>query len=503
MKLSNLVTAIMCSSVLYGCGGSSASNDDSNTSGGAFYNKDTVLTELPEVATDSLSFARETSDSYNLESSKGKDNGSTKKEDLITWYNAIRHSDNSDIFRNFDGSDFVFREVPSWETSHKIGVFSQPYAENALDYYNFMRALFGAQRVYMSGYKQISAQASSWSDLGGGHYPSAEMGQAAGLSTELYKVARFGRESGNLMGGKVNKTADYEVMKQLPRNGDLTRIWNEGEWDGIAGLGHRNSFMFAPGRDVGIGLVAGFHTWVSWGSNPMANDGAGLGGAEQKAIFDSYPVGATPTGVTMHPSHGYYPFFALSQNNQSVSVKFNADFVSPIAKADKAETQETISVTMEYFIHEQDGDLTALSQPVKTITLSDLVGTTQDTGGISPGSKGADWVAPCKGDASLCPEGVQDLGGYHLTTAHGSMPLVFRMPYAWYQSMAADFKAAELTDVAPKYHTVRYRFSSRKPDGSKGESLVVKQPFYMNPQVGEYLVLQTTHFDILRHGAAN
>ncbi|QDF68128.1 hypothetical protein FJQ87_16950 [Shewanella sp. SNU WT4] len=92
MKLSNLVTAIMCSSVLYGCGGSSASNDDSNTSGGAFYNKDTVLTELPEVATDSLSFARETSDSYNLESSKGKDNGSTKKEDLITWYNAIRHS---------------------------------------------------------------------------------------------------------------------------------------------------------------------------------------------------------------------------------------------------------------------------------------------------------------------------------------------------------------------------------------------------------------------------
>ncbi|MBV7317196.1 hypothetical protein [Shewanella sp. NIFS-20-20] len=494
MKSLSLVVMAITSVYLVGCG----SDDQSPAPASAFYNKETLLNELPLLPSDSSSYAAATSNSYNQASIKGNDIGSTKKADLITWYDDIRHGDLHDPFRNFDGSDYVFREVPRWQPEHTIGVFSQPYAENALDYYNFMRALNGMQRVYMSGYKQVSAQASSWSDLGGGHNPTVEMGQTAGLSTELFNVARFGREGGNLMGGRVNKTVNYEIMKQLPRNGDLTRIWSEGEWDNIAGLGHRNSFMFYPGRDVGIGLVAGFHTWLSWGANPMANDGAGLGGADQKAVFDAYPSGSAPAGVIMHPSHGYYPFFALNDYNQTVSVKFNSAYVAPITVAKRPEDNEIINLTMEYYVHETDGDLSTLAEPVNTITLTDIVGSGQQAGGTSPGSQGADWVNPCKGDVSECPEGVQDLGGYHLTTSHGLMPLVFRMPYGWFQAMAADFAQAEQFDVAPKYHTVRYRFSSHKPDGSAGESLVVKQPFYMNPQVGQYLVLQTTHFDIMR-----
>ncbi|WP_045409406.1 hypothetical protein [Vibrio jasicida] len=463
------------------------------------YSKDVLLQELPAVVPESVNkssikeYAQATSRSYNEASAKGNDVGSTKKSDLIRWYDEIRHADTTDVFRNFDGSDFVYRQVPMWTPRHQIGVFSKPYAENALDYYNFMRALFGGQRVYMSGYKQAASQASSWSTLSGGHAPTLAMAEALGIAKPLFWSVAFGREAGNLQGGQVNKLVDYAILKQLPRNGDLTSIWNEGSSDGIAGLGHRNSFMHAPGKDVGIGLVEGYHTWMSWGADPRRNDGGGLGGAPQAAIFDAYPLGPVPSGVMMFPSNGYFPFFALGGHNQSVSVKqLNKDFVTGLVK------DEVVTLKMEYFVHQDDKDLTTLTQPVKTLVLSDVVGSTMDSGGVNPGSKGKDWVASCKDDTTPCGDGVQDLGGYQFSTGHRLMPLVFRMPYGWYDAIRADMEDAELNDTTPKYHTVRYSFSSQKQDGTAGESLMVKQPFYMNPTVNKTLTLQTTFFDINR-----
>lgn len=466
------------------------------------YDKDILLISLPDIPT--FESSQLPSISYNTTSAKGNDLGSTKKADLIMWYDNIRHADLEDKFRNFNGSDFVFREIPQWGNVQKIGIFSQPYADNALDFYNFLRSLFGAQRSYMSGYKQIAAQASSWSNLGGGHYPTLEMAEKEGINKETFNLAYAGRELGNLQGGSVNKTADYKMMKTLPRNDDLTSIWDEGSADGIQGMAHRNVFMDYRSRDVGIGLVEGFHTWLVWGSDPLRNNGSGLGGEEQLAIFDAYSQGLVPNGVIMYPSNGYYPFFALKGANQSTSVKFNSAYVEPTAKPLEGVVGETISLTMEYFRHEKDGDLTTLSVPYKTMVLSDVIGTDMTQGGRSPGSKGVDWVALCKPDPAdqtlplVCPEGVVESGGYHFTTGHGGMPLVFRMPYGWFKEMQENFQLADEQNILPQYHTVRYSFSSKKADGTKGESLLVKTPFYMNPTVGAPLVLQTTFFDINR-----
>lgn len=492
-----VLSLVISASLLAGCNDSTSSSTENSYGFG--YKKDTLLKELPEVIPESVNvsdlseFVQEPTRSYNDVSQKGNDAGSTKKEDLIRWYDAIRHADENDIFRNFDGSDFVFRDIPVWKPHHQIGIFSKPYAENALDYYNFMRSLFGGQRVYMSGYKQAASQASSWSNLGGGHYPTPEMGDALGLSSELFSIARFGREVGNLQGGAVNKETDYSRLETLPRNGDLTSIWNEGEWDNIAGLAHRNVFMFYPGKDVGIGLVHGFHTWMSWGQDPLRNDGSGLGGEEQKSILDSYPNGQSPNGVIMHPSHGYFPFFALNNHNQSVSVKPNGEYVSGLVKG------ETVSLKMEYFVHDEDGDLSTLTQPVKTLLVSDVVGSSLNDGGVSPGSEGKDWVNPCKDSVDSCDNAIQDRGGYHFTTGHNIMPLVFRMPYGWFESIKNNIEESKDSGVTPKYHTIRYSFESKQPDGSQGESLIVKKPFYMNPAVGSNLTLQTTFFDINSH----
>lgn len=440
-----------------------------------FYDQPTLLANLPDMPSN----AQEPYDSYVNATSKGNDQGSTKRLDLIRWYNAIRHADTSTPFRNFDGSARVYAEAPNFtKGQYRIGILSKPYAENHLDYYNFMRALFGAQRVYMSGYKQVSAQASSFSDLPGGHYPAANDATSRGYSKELFDAISFGRGSSNLQGGNVNRDWDYASATRLNRNSDLTGVWNESDGGNIAPLGHRRSFMHTPGKDMGAGLVAGFHSWQSWGADPMRNNGNLLGATEQKRIYDAYPQGRSPNGVQVWPSHGYFPFFALSGRNQSWGMElYSADVSAP-------SQDEAVTLRMEYFVHEQDGDLSTLSNPVASIEVSDIKGS-----GINAGGKGAinaqgvlDYDGP---DFITAQAGATFGGGYHFSLDGSNFPTQFRMPQAWFAQMNADFSAAS----KPKYHTVRYTFIAN------GVGLRVKRPFYMNPTIGAPLVVQTTFFD--------
>lgn len=438
-----------------------------------FYDQPTLLANLPEFPAN----AQEPYDSYVNASSKGNDQGSTKRLDLIRWYNAIRHADTSSPYRNFDGSARVYAEPPSFaKGNQRIGILSKAYAENHLDYYNFMRALFGAQRVYMSGYKQVSAQASSFSDLNG-HYPTAAEGASKGFTGAFFDAIAFGRGSSNLQGGSLNRSWDYAAATRLNRNGDLTGIWNEGEWDNIATLGHRLSFMFPPGKDIGAGLMAGYHSWQSWGADPMRNNGNLLGGAEQQRIHDSYPAGRTPNGVQVWPSHGYFPFFALAGRNQSWGMKlYSADVSAP-------SQDEAVTLRMEYFVHEQDGDLSTLSNPVASIEVSDIKGSGVNFGG--KGALNAQGLPDYDGPDFITPQAGAVLGGgYHFTLDGANFPTQFRMPQAWFAQMQADFSSAK-----PKYHTVRYTFVST------GRGLRVKRPFYMNPLIDAPLVVQTTFFD--------
>jgi hypothetical protein len=451
----------------------------------AFYDKATLLANLPDMP--SASDSQEPYDSYVNATSKGNDQGSTKRLDLIRWYNAIRHADTSTPFRDFNGSAKVYAEAPNFtEGQYRIGILSKAYAENHLDYYNFLRALFGGQRVYMSGYKQVGAQASSFSELNGGHDPKIEDAAKRGFSAELFAAIWAARRTSNLQGGRVDRDADfYANTTQLARHGSLTSVWNEGEWPNIAGLGHRSVFMYAPGRDIGAGLVKGYHTWMSWGAEPKRNDGNLLGGDEQKRIYDSYPAGRMQNGVHVWPSHGYFPFFALRGRNQSWGMKLYSGDVSAPSR------DEAVTLRMEYFVHEQDGDLSTLSTPVASLEVSDIRGSGQNAGGKgainSQGVfdyEGPDWVVP-KAEAAFG-------GGYHFTLDGASFPTQFRMPQGWYDQMAADFSTAD----RPKYHTVRYTFTSNSG------GLQVKRPFYMNPTIGTPLVVQTTFFDPQKHTEA-
>ncbi|MEN9659106.1 MAG: hypothetical protein RL571_2571 [Pseudomonadota bacterium] len=62
-----------------------------------------------------------------------------------------------------------------------MGVLNKAWQTNALDFYNFARALFGAQWVYMSGYKQVAAQVAAMSNIEGGHAPEASVATQAGI----------------------------------------------------------------------------------------------------------------------------------------------------------------------------------------------------------------------------------------------------------------------------------------------------------------------------------
>jgi hypothetical protein len=289
------------------------------------------------------------------------------------------------------------------------------------------------------------------------------------------------------MGGPVNKTANYGAMTSFPMNSKLASIWSESEHGRIAEMGHRSAFMFAPGRDIGIGGVSGYHTWMAFGGDPKANNGQLLGAAEQTATFDRWPKGPMPAGgVDTWPSHGYFPFFMLRGNNQAWSTKlYGGTNASPTVT--RPAKGERINLKMEYFVHTQDGDLTTLAAPVQTITLTAVVGDAK--GGSGPDYANAEMI-PDGGTGAKFQQG----GGYYFTANGSSFPYKWRMPTGWYNEMAKDLAS---TNPAPRYHTVRATFLS------DGTGFKVKNPFYMNPTVGAPMVIQTTFFDIQRQTGAN
>ena len=443
-----------------------------------FIDKTVLYENLPELPIDVEHYAHETTLSYNGSSSKcdesivscvpEPDQGSTKKADLIKWYNEIRHADSSDNFKNFNGLDSVYREAPNFnEGQYNIGILSKNYLENHLDFYNFMRSLFGASRVYISGYKQVAAQASSFSDLGGGHYP----GNTANYPDTLFKAIVHGRGAGNLQGGSVDKNIDYASLETLPRNGSLVSIWNESAGDGFAGMGHRKTFMYLPGKDLGVGLVVGFHTWLSWGEDPKGNDGNTLGGDNESSILNSYPNPLYPLGALVWPSHGYFPHIMLGGNNENWGMAVGSGNVSRLTSG------ESVELKMDYFVHSEAIKPSLLTVPTHSITLTDIVGSGINAGGSGPDNDGPDF--------SVADAAHQYGGGYAFST-DSSNYMQMRIPSDWNKKIIT-----ELETDGSKEHTVRFTFTTN-PDGG----LKVLKPFYMNQTVGENLVLQTTFFSI-------
>lgn len=438
-----------------------------------FYNKAVLLANLPDMPADPISFAAASYNSFKNASAKGNDAWSTKRLDLVRYYNDIRYGDNSTYYKEYTGTTPVFAELPSWvQGSYRIGVLNKQWQTNALDFYNFARAVGGMSFNYMSGYKVVSAQAAAWAPVGGSHSPSSTEAASKGIIGALWNAVSWGRGASNLMGGSVSTTMNYAPLTSFPSNGRLMSIWNESESGKVAGLGHRNSYLFYPGRDIGIGAVGNMYTWQAWGADPVYNDGQLLGGASQKAIRDTWQDGGAPGGGFSWPSNGYFPFFMWNGVNQAWSAKL------PGASTTAPASGETITLKMEYFVHAQDGDLTQLSNPVNTLTLKSVVG--NSAGGSGPDYQGADGI-PNGATGSQYFGG----GGYYFSANGANIPYLWRMPNDWYTAMATDFATA-----TPKYHTVRFTFTS------DGAGFKVKAPFYMNPVVGAPLVIQTTLFDI-------
>ncbi|MEN9659105.1 MAG: hypothetical protein RL571_2570 [Pseudomonadota bacterium] len=316
----------------------------------------------------------------------------------------------------------------------------------------------------------------------------------------MYDALLAGRSSSNLMGGKVDTTANYSGLTSLPVNAKLASIWNESEHGSIAELGHRFAFMSESSRDIGIGGVLGYYTWMAYGDSPEHNNGELLGSVAQKAIYDRWPKGPKLTGgLQTWPSHGYFPFFMLHGSNQAWSLDL---FSGPTSKPTVSHPvkDEIITLKMEYFVHDKDGDLSTLASPVQTITLTDVMGVfNSGNGPVNPKTGTPDYVnAEMIPNGGTGPEFVQGGGYYFTTTGNGndndsSFPYKWRMPQDWYTAMSKDFNGVS----PPRYHTVRTTISSN------GDGFKVRRPFYMNPKVGDPLVIQTTFFDIKRQTGPN
>jgi len=383
----------------------------------------------------------------------------------------------------------VYAELPKWvEGSYDMGILNLGWQQNAVDFYNFTRALYGAQWVFMSGYKEVASQVASMSNLPGSHSPSVNDANAAGMGGAMFSAIYAGRSSSCLMGGSVNTKLNYGALTAFPANSKLASIWDEAGSGNIAGLGHRAAFMYAPQRDVGIGAVAGMYDWMPYGAAPQANSGNLLGSALEQTLFNYWPVGAIPAGVNAWPSHGYFPFFMLAGSNQGWALKIYGGVASTPAKG------EIITLKLEYFVHAADGDLSTLNQSnaisYQTITLTDTSGVAgSGFGPVNPSTGAPDYTnAEQIANGATGTQYVQG-GGYYFTATGSNFPVQWRMPQNWYADMAADFNNKTGT---PNYHTVRATFISNGP-GFK-----VIKPFYMNQTVGAPLVVQTTFFDIQR-----
>ncbi len=420
--------------------------------------------------------------------SKGNDALSTKRLDIVNFYNNIRNGD-ATVYKEYTGTVPVYAEIPSWvEGSYDMGILNLGWQQNALDFYNFTRALFGDQWVYMSGYKEVATQVAAMSNLNGSHRPNVNDANAAGMGGAMFEAISWARAGSCLMGGAVNTKANYGTYTTFPANAKLSSIWSEAESGRIAELGHRAAFLNPGQRDVGIGAVNGYYVWEPYGGSPQHNNGNLLGAEQQQTLYNYWPVGPVPAGTSAWPSHGYFPFFMLHGNNQGWAVDILGGVASLPAKG------EVITLKLEYFVHAADGDLSTLNQSnaisYQTITLTDTVGVANSGfGPVNPATGVPDYSnaeqIPGGGTGAQFVQG----GGYYFTTSGSSFKTQWRMPQNWYDDMKNDFSS---TTGTPNYHTVRATFTSNGP-GFK-----VIKPFYMNQTVGAPLVVQTTFFDIQR-----
>ncbi|QZA81058.1 hypothetical protein [Deefgea piscis] len=439
-----------------------------------------------------IDYIREPTTSYNNASAKGNDQASTKKEDLVRWYRDIRHGIADNPFREFDGGA-IFKHPPVFASQapfntadHDVGVYKREFLENRLDFYNFFRALYGAQRSYISNYKQTTTQAGAWlgrqvvPEGGSGHYPSWTIAnEKYGIKKATFEAGYHSRSSANIQVGGTG--GDQSNLNHFMSNERLSAIWNEGEWDSMAALGHRHVFLDESSKDIGFGVYNWSLVWTVWGSNPEKN--WGWNSLTEKAYYTKYPAATAQQGVEMWHSHGYYPFFATSWTNQSINAKLLPAYITPLTPG------EQVKLKIELFHSQKDGDLSVgspiLGAPVLGFELSDIQGTGADQGGESPVgasvSGGKDWV----GALPTHPFG----GRWHFTAPKANQ-LQFRMPEKMWQTITDGFNKA--APEQKNYYTVRYTFTTN------GNGLKIVKPFYMNQTIGAQLILQTTYFDMSR-----
>ncbi|KII75403.1 cadherin repeat domain-containing protein [Vibrio renipiscarius] len=355
-------------------------------------------------------------DSFNNASSKGNDAGSTKKDFLVETFYNIRHRDTSNSFAEFKDAT-VFADAPTFPTtgthntdSHYVGAYKKSFLENRLDYYNFLRATYGAANAYISSYKQASAQTGAWVGASTG---TDYLNTTLGITHEgIVNSANTARTNG------VLKTTTSPSGNQSG-NGHL----NSNKETVLSMFANAPKFFLPTSKDVGLSSYNSSFVWLMNDVNP--DQDFGVDSVSERTYYDSYPELNSPEGVLMYPSHGYFPV-QTQDTNQSVTVKLNG-YASEVLAG------QFTTVDLQLFKHEKDGDLTSLGKPMAS---------TQD---------------------------------YY---EHRSGVYKIKMRDSWWNIIKGD--------ITNNYYTVRYTFHSNK----------VLKPFYMNPTVGERVVLQTTYFDM-------
>ncbi|RYU67030.1 hypothetical protein ERW51_12785 [Aliivibrio finisterrensis] len=464
------------------------------------------LPNKPDVNnTEELNELLEPFTSYNESSEKGNDNGSVKLRNITDYYLSVRHSHN-DInkqrYREFTiGDGKIFTTPPVFATNynadkksifnvqdHNLGIYKKEFLENRLDYYNFLRALYGSPKAYISYDKQLASQAGSWVGIrGGDDHAVGEIAETEwGVRPLTRRAGNHSRSASNMQTGSTN--GDQSGLNHFNSNKQLTTISMEGDWGNIAALGHRYAFL-GSGKDIGFGTYNWSQTQQVYGSHSATIDRSEWTPEElrieEHEYYKAYPS-IKEHEVKMLPAHGYQPLVAFAGTNQTVSLKTNNANITPLSDKEK------VVMKMEFFRHREDGDLsqnsTIIGEPIDTFLLSDIQGTNHHSGGESPVgasiSNGKDYVS------NLTEEQHYLLGRWHFTVDN-KQSFRFRMPQKWWNDIATELdQLSKIPEKSEKiYFTVRYTIT-----GDNG-GMRIKTPFYMNQTIGNPLVVQTTIYD--------
>ena len=288
----------------------------------------------------------------------------------------------------------------NYEEGENIGELSKEFLTHSLLFYNFINASLGLPKVYISKYKQIRAQAGTWSimkGLGGNHTPAEEEANQKQFPALLYNYARHSRQYGNLL-----LSDKYTVQTGLPSDENMTSekynlllgsIWGEGEGEIIKGLGHRIAFMH-NNKHIGLGFIPLQSVYMVWSDNTDKtlidhyNDYYDVVGArDSRGITSAYPSEIFPYRLFMMDYGTSSSINNLpGSSHQSWSINLNKNFYS---------IPKTATLTLEMSLYEST-DLVNWTQYQETKTYSSKIAdrTNEPALYLNNGTTGGDYFAP-------------------------------------------------------------------------------------------------------------